>query len=60
MGKRRGHMDKKNEIEFEIKKKIYYVPHLKKYGTFADYTKSQSGNELGTDNQNYYGSNPTS
>ncbi len=52
--------NKTNEIEFEIKKKVYNVPHLKKYGTFSEYTKSQSGSQIGVDNQNYYGSNPTS
>ena len=48
-------MNKKNEIEFEIKKKVYHVPHLTKYGTFAEYTKGNSGGQGNSDGQTYYG-----
>lgn len=45
----------KNEIEFEIKKKVYSVPCLKKYGNFEDYTKGGGSGSSNVDGQNYYG-----
>lgn len=48
--------DKRNELEFEIKKKKYASPQLKKYGTFSEYTKGSRGGEGNPDGQQYYGS----
>ncbi len=50
----------KNTIEFEIKKKTYVSPQLKKYGTFSEYTKGNFGGEGNPDGQQYYGSDLTS
>jgi len=47
---------KKEKKEFEIKKKVYNIPHLKKYGTFAEYTKGNLGGQGEADGQQYYGS----
>jgi len=48
---------KKEKKEFEIKKKVYNIPHLKKYGTFAEYTKGSQDGQGQTDALGqYYGS----
>ena len=47
--------NKKNEIEFEIKKKVYNAPYLKKYGTFAEVTKGEGLNGDHADGQTYLG-----
>lgn len=41
--------------EFEIKKKLYSSPKIKRYGTFAEYTKGSFGGQGDPDGQTYYG-----
>jgi len=53
-------MNKKNEKIFEIKKKSYHSPKLKRYGTFSDYTKGNGFNGNNADGQQYYGFDLTS
>jgi len=45
----------KNEIEFEIKKKVYHTPYIKEYGNFAEYTKGSFNGQGQADGQQYYG-----
>ena len=48
-------MQNKKYKEFEIKKKTYCTPQLRKYGTFAEYTKGNFGSQGEPDGQQYYG-----
>lgn len=47
--------NKKSEIEFEIKKKVYSSPNVKEYGTFSEYTKGTFNGQGNPDGQQYYG-----
>jgi hypothetical protein len=46
---------KKEVMPFEIKKKPYSSPNVKKYGTYSEYTKGQGTNGDHADGQTYYG-----
>lgn len=46
---------RKEVIPFEIKKKPYSSPNVKKYGTYSEYTKGQGINGDHADGQTYYG-----
>ena len=45
-----------NKQEFQVKKKKYHTPVLKKYGTLAEYTKGSLTGQGNPDGQQYYGS----